>query len=60
MISTVTDDGKIYMTCPECDGSGFDCDDDYCQDSCWYCHGCGVLVDCIDDMCGDDYGDWCS
>lgn len=52
--------GVMTQLCPECNGSGLDCDDDYCDESCWYCQGCGVLVDCIDDMCPDDLQDgWC-
>lgn len=58
--------GVIVRVCTVCKGSGLllgpDPDGDYddWEATCGYCHGCGSLVDCVDDMCFDeDMDGWC-
>ena len=54
-------EGAVYRTCPECKGTGMACDDDYCEENCWHCMGCGTLKDCIDDLCDPEVGvEWCA
>ena len=58
--------GVIIRTCTACKGSGVlpgpDPDGDYddWDDRCVFCNGCGVLIDCVDDMClEEDMDGWC-